>query len=157
MADVDYRPLKNSFISFTSILGDDTRERFIKDYISPSDGVAWEILQKMPKGKYGKGVNMILLAFYIEGDHDWFKMPKSNRLGPFAKSDKSWKFVIPLTIQKQKKINSSTDMRDFVADALTDLKKSLAAKEKKQTLPEDFDWMKFSADLDELISILKEN
>ena len=136
MKKIDYRKLDQSIIWFSAIEGYARDCEFFSEYtIKAPDGIAWKILKKLPREKYGTGVESILFMLYIEGDVDWFKMPKKPSLGPFGKKSKGWNFKIPLSINRQKEITTQKDMEVFIFDNIIEL---ITILKKRKNTPEDF-------------------
>ncbi len=145
MKNTDYEKLRSAFLSFTAIDGDLNGSGFFEKYFTAHGGIAWLAQEWFEKERYGGGVDTILFQLYIEGNHNWFKMPSSNKLGAFSKSSKSWRYNIPLCKEKREEITNLLDMKIFIADAIRDLIKIFEKKSRK--MPDDFNLDMFLIDL----------
>ena len=151
---MDYEKLKDSIIRFSAIVGDERGDTAFKRNITDSGGIAWRVVDEMPKTKYGEGVDIILMMFSIEGSHKWFTMPAGYRLGPYAAKQRAIRFAVPIDKRKLDLLEGTPEQRSSL---FAEMFQALADAVEKRKFAENIDFAKakFLEDLKRIIASLK--
>lgn len=153
MTKLDFDRLKNSILGFSAIVGDERGDRAFAEAVQAANGVAWRFVNTMPRGKYGDSIDLILVFFSIQGEHDWFEIPKTRKLGPYAAKQRTMKFNVPIRESELKLLEGTQKNRDTLfADVFT----SLAGEIERRKFPPNFafDRNLFLSDLNTIIAEL---
>jgi hypothetical protein len=150
---LDFDSLKTVMISFTAIVGDERGNRAVSKALYQEHGIAWQLVEAMPKGKYGPGIDLILIGLFVEGEHKWFTMPKSVKLGSYSKKEKAIRFDVPIGPLELPQLEAEPPQRNLLfADIFSSLH---AAVSKRAFAPEiQFDKTLFLNDLQQQIDSL---
>lgn len=145
--------LDTTIIQFTAIVGDERGDEAFDNLVGV-DGVSWKFVDTMPKHKYGRDVEFILMQFAIEGAHKWFKMPTGYKLGPYGAKQKGMRFDVPVGEDKLQLLIGTEKER---AGLFSEIFQALADAISKRRFPDhiDFDKETFLKDLNEIIASLR--
>jgi hypothetical protein len=109
---MDYEKLKENIVAFAAIVGDQRGENAFRESVYGAGGVAWLFVSQMPNTKYGKGIDLFLMRFSIEGEHKWFPMPKGYSLGRYSQKEHAISFSVPIDETRLKLMCGDTAERN---------------------------------------------
>jgi hypothetical protein len=151
---MDFELLKSNFLAFSSISGDERGDRAFSESVHGENGIAWKFVGAVPKGNYGTALDLILIMLSIEGSHDWFKMPPTRKLGPYAEKQRAIRFAVPIRSAELELMEGNQAQKNFLfGDILSTLAEAINKKKFPPTF--DFDKQAFLIDLNSVIASLK--
>jgi hypothetical protein len=63
---LDFDSLKSTIIGFTAIVGDGRGDKATSKSLFEEQGVAWQFVKTMPRGKYGSGIDLFLISLFVD-------------------------------------------------------------------------------------------
>lgn len=85
-----------SLLWLTSIAGDEPSGHIYTHFTYNEMKIHHLFDKFFPKDDFGKELHVILLAFYIKGEHDWFAMPEKIKLGKYSRKQQEIRIHIPM-------------------------------------------------------------
>jgi hypothetical protein len=135
-----------SILSFFGIMGD-SKVTLAYDNLLYKKWKTRELIDLyLPVGHYGKDVELILLAFLVEGSHHWFTIPDAIKFGRYGPKDKSIRVKIPMLKHiSEAVLNDDVETANkFLLETFTKVGELIATSKALAKL--DFDFKKFNKD-----------
>mgnify|MGYP006371521225 FL=1 len=85
-----------SLFSITGIAGDPNVGKIYRELMFSKLEILPQFEKFLPRGCYGKDIDLILLECYVEGSHNWFTIPDKIKLGRYSSKEKAVSVKIPM-------------------------------------------------------------